>query len=178
MKYRHTIQSSRDIDFFILINCFPVHIASFGMPLPDAVNDIKKNRELIFLISELEEKTEISVNNVYIRERLKLLSLITKQTEDFNLVDSIANYRESFETMARKGFYSFDVDIKPYLHSEGLFNPTTESGVSFKLIAKPKRILELPDEILYRLPRIKIVDFNIKRPLSLAELNKSWKNRF
>ena len=160
----------------MLVNGFPIHAASFGMPLPDAVNDIKKNRELILLISELEEKTDVLLNEDYIGHRLDLLSVLNGQLGEYDFDEAFSNYKKSFEIMASKGFYSYDIDIEPYLHEEGYYN-LIEKNVSYKLIAKPIHKLNLPQSIIKRLPMIEIKDFNIENPLFLIDLNKAWNNK-
>lgn len=177
MKYRNTIQSSCDIDFFMLVNGLPVHAVSFGMPLPEAVNDMKKNRELILLISELKEATEVSLNENYIRNRLEMLYTPINQIEGFNWDEAITNYKKTFEIMASKGFYSFDMDIIPYMNKEGYYNPITEYNVSYQLIAKPQIRLELPKEIINKLPIIEVENFDIEKPIFLTDLNKGWRKR-
>lgn len=112
-------QLTRDIDWFCIINDYPVHVASNGGRLP---NFIRSDKQLF-----ASQKNVLSLPNVFDYEVNREIELdrdeeLESLEGDFNEYFPEANevlgdnqfnntqkaYYWSFVSMAKKGFYSFD----------------------------------------------------------------------
>lgn len=119
----------RDIDWAVKLGNNYIHVASAGGDLPTIVenklHDIWRELKKTEVITE-----EVIINEDYIAEKFPINMDIPAEERDFR----IQWYLCSFKEMAKRGFYSFDRDIR---------TPFEES--KYKLVARPGRIvLERP----------------------------------
>jgi hypothetical protein len=92
---------THDIDWFCKIGNTAMHFASNGGELPEKVNDRKLLRKIQHAVAIRDcvlGENEIVINRSYVWSLLRN----NESRESFNF------YVESFITMARKGFVSFD----------------------------------------------------------------------
>jgi hypothetical protein len=95
MRYSNNYLQSHDIDWFCVINGIPVHFASAGSLLPYWAN----NKEVLRSVQRFVNTLPIVVDDdIEIDSSLK--ERFTK--------DELADYLQTFEDMARKGFISYD----------------------------------------------------------------------
>ena len=100
MKYSDYYIASHDLDWFCIVNGFYIHVASAGGVIPSQINDKDKIRNIQHQVELLHdiyndkeiEYNEVAINNVVGNKGAKGRS----------------QYIESFASMARKGFASFD----------------------------------------------------------------------
>ena len=101
MKLSKVYINSHDIDWFAFYENKYIHVASAGGYLPEVVN----NRENLRFIQDYVKKLPLEEHEIIknIKEVVSILKIPEEQLEV---------YFESFENMAKKGFYSYDkVDI-------------------------------------------------------------------
>lgn len=99
MKYPDEYLSSKDIDWFCILNDQYIHVASAGGALPDCVNDRDTLRTLqhnVFMADDLFADEDIIVNENFLRQRFN------------GDQEKREQYLQSFRAMARKGFISLD----------------------------------------------------------------------
>ena len=112
--YRKMILQSLDVDWFVVINDIPIHIASNGGYIPQEtyrVDDLKRIYAEVLL---LKESFKEDVDSSYIKglsgyeymESEGYKSLLKGKRDPVQ--EKIALYSETFAEMARRGFYSFD----------------------------------------------------------------------
>lgn len=135
--------STRDIDWFGVVNGRYIHVASFCGKLPIEVMDKEYLRDLQYevalmpdLVDESGRPISVGHNDQYLEDRF---------AQDERRADAIEDYKRSFDSFARKGFWSFDkVDLNnpedshyrliswplddrtPQFESEIKFNKNTE----------------------------------------------------
>ncbi len=107
MAYSEIEMFTNDIDWFVFdIDSKPIHVASAGGVLPNAIKENNiMNEHNIEVISTLPEV--YSDNDIIINPRLRDIIGIYL---DSNIFEELAlrNYISSFLLMAKRGFYSFD----------------------------------------------------------------------
>ena len=137
MPYSDLYIHASDFDWFIFGDKIKIHAASAGGEVPKVIqNNIKRNRvtyETVKKMPDIFEKSEIKINDSIIRKFYNIsfedVQYIQKVCElfiptmpkdrDFVYPDMTSKrelfdfyyqniYCQSFITMARKGFYSFD----------------------------------------------------------------------
>ena len=124
---------NRDIDWAVKIGNNFIHVASAGGDLPKIVDD-----HLLEIWRELKETRnfevsgEVVVNEEYIREKFSDLRGVSDDEASL----SIEWYLCSFVEMARRGFYSFDRDVRT------LFDDS-----KYRLVASPGKMRIEPEYI-------------------------------
>ena len=105
-KYSEVYVNTRDIDWFGIVNGRYIHVASCGGQLPLEVNDLSYLRDLQYKVAMLDDihnedgsPIAISHNDQYLQQRF---------STNENSGEAIENYKKSFDSFARKGFWSFD----------------------------------------------------------------------
>lgn len=105
-QYSEAYVSTRDIDWFGIVNGRYIHVASCGGLLPSEVNDESYLRDLQYEVAMLEDIQNedggiiaVSHNDQYLQQRFSTYE---------NSVEAIERYKKSFDSFARKGFWSFD----------------------------------------------------------------------
>ena len=128
---------SRDIDWAVMIGKNYIHVASAGGDLPKIVDN-----NLFEIWRELKDTRdlggEVTINEKYIREKFSDLRGISDDEARL----SIEWYLCSFVEMARRGFYSFDRDIR-----------TSFDDSKYRLVASPSKMRIEPE---YSLPSVDI----------------------
>ena len=130
---------SRDIDWAVKIGNNYIHVASAGGDLPKIVDD-----RLLEIWRELKETRyfdvsgEVVVNEEYIMEKFSNMRGISDDEARL----SIEWYLCSFVEMARRGFYSFDRDVR-----------TSFDDSKYRLVASPGKMRVEPE---YNLPAVDI----------------------
>lgn len=103
--YDNDYMLTHDIDWFFYAEPFFVHAASNQGLLPSEINK-ESNVNAQFQVSHLPaiyEDNDIEVNYEYIERRLM---------ENESPFATIESYKRTFVLMAKKGFFSFDRDLK------------------------------------------------------------------
>lgn len=112
--YRKLTQKSLDIDWFIELDGVRVHIASNGGHIPWRSYKIRSIKRIYENVMAMSEEHAVGINEAYInnldgyeyldnddfKQRIK--------REDGSIPDKISLYSESFVSMAKRGFLSFD----------------------------------------------------------------------
>lgn len=105
-EYEESYTSTRDIDWFGVINGHYIHVASCRGRLPVEVNDRVYLRDLQYEVAMLDDfqnidgsAIDISHNDGYLQRRFANYE---------NAGETIESYKKSFDSFARKGFWSFD----------------------------------------------------------------------
>lgn len=105
-QYTEAYMNARDIDWFGIVNGRYIHVASCGGLLPSEVNDQPYLRDLQYEIAMLDDihnedgsLIAISHNDQYLQRRFANYE---------NAGETIESYKKSFDSFARKGFWSFD----------------------------------------------------------------------
>lgn len=100
MKYSDGYIASHDLDWFCIVNGVYIHVASAGGAIPSQINDKDKIRDIqhqVELLPDVYSDQEIEYNEVAISNVVGNKGAKGR-----------AQYIESFASMARKGFASFD----------------------------------------------------------------------
>lgn len=105
-EYSDSYIRTRDIDWFGVVNGHYIHVASCGGSLPAELNDREYLRELQFEVAMLDEfrnedgsAIAVSHNDQYLQQRFSTYE---------NSGEAKELYKKSFDSFARKGFWSFD----------------------------------------------------------------------
>lgn len=105
-QYNDAYVNTRDIDWFGVVNGHHIHVASCGGQLPLEVNDQSYLRDLQYEVAMLENiqnddgsYIEVSHNDQYLQQRFSTYE---------NSIEAKEQYKKSFDSFARKGFWSFD----------------------------------------------------------------------
>lgn len=143
-KCTEAYMNTRDIDWFGIVNGRYIHVASCGGLLPLEVNDKSYLRNLQYEVAMLDDihnedgsLIAISHNDQYLQQRFSTYE---------NSGEAIESYKKSFDSFARKGFWSFDkeninntgdshyrliswpsVNVKPKLNSKIKFSKDVET---------------------------------------------------
>lgn len=132
---------SRDIDWAIKAGNYYIHVASAGGDLPKIVDE-----HLFEIWRELKETRflegigEVVINEKYINEKFSDMQDENAEVAHFR----VQWYLCSFVEMARRGFYSFDRDVR---------TPFDDS--KYRLVASPGKMRVEPE---YNLP---VVDMEL-----------------
>ena len=128
-QYSEAYMYARDIDWFGIVNGRYIHVASCGGLLPSELNDETYLRDLQYKVAMLDDihnedgsPIAISHNDQYLQQRFSTYE---------NSGEAIENYKKSFDSFARKGFWSFD--------KENINNPNDSH---YRLISWPKSNVE------------------------------------
>ena len=136
MKLSKAYINSHDIDWFAFYEGKYIHVASAGGLLPQIVNDRTKLRFLQKYVKELPLGNHEIVKNI--KQVISGHNLSEEQLDD---------YFESFENMAKKGFYSYDkVDI----------NDTEDN--KYILVAYPKEPINIKKIEDLDFPNLSVTD--------------------
>ncbi len=133
---------NRDIDWAVQVGNNYIHVASAGGDLPKIVD-----ANLFDIWRELKDsqylcdRDDVVLNYEYLNEKFEDLRDISSEEKDFRFQWYVC----SFVEMARRGYYSFDRDIR-----------TSFNENKYRLVASPGRMEQQP---VYNLPSI---DINIK----------------
>ena len=112
--YRMSTQKSLDIDWFVNLLDTPIHIASNGGFIPRNTYKIRELEEIYDHIMSKSDDNDVEVNESYIEsldgyEYLENKDFASILTDDSSVLPSkVALYSESFVSMAKRGFCSFD----------------------------------------------------------------------
>jgi len=160
-KYSILYMETHCIDVFFAFGEYPIHLLTAGSMIPDALNDILRNRTLQEEIERNESGStslEISTNDAYIGdlitrhystiEEYRRLAQFQGNDPNLNLYfpepvrDQITAH---FRYYANQGFYSYDC------------SEVKENGTAvYRMIAWPKKMRPVP----YDLPQYTPVNFN------------------
>ena len=144
MKYRESFIQTHDIDFVFTVNNTIVHAASCGYSLPRLVNDVNKNRENIMMI--LNSDIDVPDDKIWInRDYIERIVKSQYDNEIDSLEQNITEYYESFFYFAKKGLWSYDVEMSVW--NEKKHNLGDE--LRYHLICRPVCdcfILEIKDD--------------------------------
>lgn len=165
--YRKLTQRSLDIDWFIELDGVLVHIASNGGHIPWNSYKIRSLESIYENVMAMPEEHEIGINEAYINDldgyeyldNNDLKALLKK--EDGSFLDKISLYSESFVSMAKRGFLSFD--RSDYISPSGY--------EMYRLIAWPN---DLNDD---RIEFFKDNDFPLVRLIELLLRNQREERR-
>ena len=128
----------RDIDWAVKIGANYIHVASAGGDLPKIVED-----KLFDIWRELKNTEYVDsvviLNESYLNEKFANLNELDYEERDFRVKWYVLSFRE----MAKRGFYSFDRDIR---------TPIDDS--KYRLVAKPERMKVIPN---YNFPEINLL---------------------
>lgn len=102
MKLRKEYITTRDIDWFCRINNIWIHAASASGELPNKVNNNKSLPRIQHLVSQLPDIFDIE--QLLFNESF----LYSRFNNSENRQEQESNYLDSFISMAKKGFSSFD----------------------------------------------------------------------
>lgn len=135
-----------DLNIFFLINSIPVHIASMGTTIPQALNDSKRIAEDWLYVKSLPYSTNFRLNRDYLDrnatdrgyeylsdERFGYMNDIHSSFPSMDAFEadvplSVKLYSWSFVDMTRRGFFSF----------APMENAQEEDGrIRFVLISRP-----------------------------------------
>ena len=105
-EYEESYTSTRDIDWFGVINGHYIHVASCCGILPVEVNDRTSLRDLQFEVAMLDDIQNIDGSTITISHNNQYLQRRFGNYE--NGGETIELYKKSFDSFARKGFWSFD----------------------------------------------------------------------
>lgn len=125
---------SRDIDWAVKFGNYYIHVASAGGDLPQMVDN-----HLFEIWRELKEtpilevSREVVVNEKYISEKFSDM----RDISDDEARLSVEWYLCSFVEMARRGFYSFDRDVR-----------TSFDDSKYRLVASPGKMSIEPEYVL------------------------------
>lgn len=151
-EYPSKYLQSHDIDWFYVINGIPIHFASAGGIIPNAVNNREKLRLTQCKVNKLPcvlNDTDIQINpNLY---------------EQFEDEQALNEYLNSFNAMAKKGFVSYDrTDIQ---------DPTSSVYI---YVCGPKNYLPNNSvmEVLKNTPHIDVRDIDMLNPLQIIDISK------
>lgn len=104
--YTEAYMNTHDIDWFGIVNGRYIHVASCGGILPSELNDESYLRDLQYEVAMLDDihnetgsQIAISHNDQYLQQRFSTYE---------NRSEAIESYKMSFDSFARKGFWSFD----------------------------------------------------------------------
>lgn len=105
-QYTEAYMNTRDIDWFGIVNGRYIHVASCGGLLPSEINDESYLRDLQYEVAMLDDIhnedgsiVAVSHNDQYLQQRFSAYE---------NRGEAIELYKNSFDSFARKGFWSFD----------------------------------------------------------------------
>jgi len=176
--YSRIYQLTHDIDWFCIINNYPIHIASNGGMLPNIYRR-EKLREIQSLIEQLPVICEyprigqsFSLFDAMQLEKYPVIE--NKKYKQIQPADKSKMAREmyinSFVTMAKRGFYSFDRYIP---------GSNFKIGDAYHLVAYPDNPLDAINVLNNKLAHILIPDFTL--PLDgivplVRLINKHFKN--
>ena len=140
MAHSKVFLRTRDIDWAVKIGKNYIHVASAGGDLPKIVDD-----HLFEIWRELKNTEDIAeggviINEKYINEKFSELRDASAEEIEFRK----QWYLCSFVEMARRGFYSFDRDVR---------TPFEDSR--YRLVARPDKMKVKPE---YNLP---VVDLEL-----------------
>lgn len=106
--YTDEYLSSHDVDWFCMIDGFPIHAASNGGNLPEIIKNNRLNsvekQDYAYSLEQVFDIKDIEINNSY----LDYLFHDTEKYKPYELIEMRSNYLRTFVDMARRGFYSFD----------------------------------------------------------------------
>lgn len=132
MKYRESFIQTHDIDFVFKVNKTIVHAASCGYPLPRLVNDVNRNRENIMMI--LNSDNDVPDDKIWInRDYIERIVKSQYDNEIDTLEQNITEYYESFFYFAKKGLWSYDVDMSVWDLDEN----QSYNTICYHLICRP-----------------------------------------
>lgn len=123
--YDNDYISTRDIDWFGVVNRRYIHVASFCGKLPQEVMDKDYLRLLQYevaimpdMVDDAGQPIRVGHNDQYLEQRF---------SQNVRGAEAIEDYKRSFDSFARKGFWSFD--------KEDINNPEDSH---YRLISWPK----------------------------------------
>ncbi len=179
MSYSVIEEECKDIDWFCIIDKYPIHVASAGGILPEIIKKEKKinqkNRKIIKNASEYcDYKLNPKLKNIiskYINPKdeshilavLEALNLKSNKPID-TYIEKV--YAHSFIEFAKKGFYSFDKS-----------NINDPNDGKYHLVASPSKLIT--NEIISELPNIQTDDFNLQNESFdlIAFINRNTNDR-
>lgn len=145
-----------DMDIYAFLNGVPIHIATMGNGIPDALNDRNVIYRGMRLVSKLKADGAFILNNAALRKCTEsgYEYLNELNTQDIShVIERLPNFEDlkeyeipqilyawSFVDKAKKGFYSFNT-----------IRDENTGRLSHKLIAMPAVEFELQNHILPRL---------------------------
>ncbi|MBQ3714076.1 MAG: hypothetical protein IJM92_16785 [Fibrobacter sp.] len=112
--YRISTQKSLDIDWFVNLLDTPIHIASNGGFIPRNTYKIRELEEIYDHIMSKSDDNDVEINESYIEsldgyEYLDNQDFTSVLTENSSVLPSkVTLFSESFVSMAKRGFCSFD----------------------------------------------------------------------
>lgn len=133
--YSEEYMQAHCIDVFFSYNGKPIHVLTDGCGMPEQLNVMERNRaiqkQMAINVRELEvNREDIIINQSY-------LNLIREEARSLDVeMPEVSELTSMFSPVASLGFYSFDC-----IHSD-------EHQAIFKLVAKPKREIRLPEGVL------------------------------
>ena len=166
-KYSVLYMETHCIDVFFAYGEYPVHLLTAGSIIPDALNDILRNRSLQEETSRNETGTtslEISTNDAYVQELIerhrsaigedRRLAQFQGNNPNLNIYfpePTPEQITAHFRFYAGQGFYSYDC-------SELKKNGTAV----YRLVAWPKKM----HHVVYDLPQFSLDQFKPNKSLS------------
>ena len=147
-KYSIKYMENHCIDVFFACGQFPIHVLTSGSILPDALNDIVRNRTLQEEVERNENggtSSEVTTNTAYIQALIdRHRSVIEKYREKAQFAGPNAEFpnpnpeqiSSHFQYYASLGFYSYDCsEIKG------------DGTAVYRLMAWPNKTREVPFEL-------------------------------
>lgn len=133
--YSEEYMQAHCIDVFFSYNGKPIHVLTDGCGMPEQLNVMERNRaiqkQMAINVRGLEGNQEdIIINQSY-------LNLIREEARSLDVeMPEVSELTSMFAPIASLGFYSYDC-IRFFEHH-----------AFFKLVAKPKREIRLPEGVL------------------------------
>lgn len=112
--YRISTQKSLDIDWFVYLQNTPIHIASNGGFIPRNTYKVRELNDIYNHVMSMPENNDVEVNESYIKnldgyeylENRDYSTVFNEESSDG--INKVELYSESFVSMAKRGFCSFD----------------------------------------------------------------------
>lgn len=149
MKYPDEYLSSKDIDWFCILNGQYIHVASAGGSLPESVNDREKLRTLqrnVFMAGDLFADDDIIVNQNFLRQRFN------------GDIEKSEQYLRSFRAMARKGFISLDRT-----------NLVNTEDARYHVVCMPRNPENKRPQLNAEIPSFVIGNLQIEEPMDMID---------